>query len=202
MTVTAIRPPVATDTGLPEITPPYVQVHTVWTDMPSILVGRERDIYIRGYSRGCLAYTRKHGGPGASGDAAATMTHEVLQSRRLAFEAARQSYAHRAGMAELRRWAKLNSTPERAAEVDAAGKPARKTPVRKSRPVEPVETPAPTTVPAPMPAMTHAAARQSRRELAASRRAAGLSVSGPDWIAAKIAAGIVDSETRELVSVS
>lgn len=260
--------------GLPEITPPYVQVHTVWTDMPAGLTDRERTAYVRGYSRGCMTYAKKHAAP-----IGPDTPQEERTAIRLDHEENRHPVAHRAGLSELRKWFKLYGTEERAAEI--LPKPARakrtahsvevietvsdvvhaaftrvygavtdtgplcanedrahvlseiETPdgvtcgrcveilerVRATAP-ETVETPetvtpapvvekpkrkrapktAPDTTPAPMPRMTYGAARQSRRELAASRRAAGLSLSGPDWIAAKVAAGIVDGDTRETLA--
>jgi hypothetical protein len=50
---------------------------------------------------------------------------------------------------------------------------------------------APATVPAPMPKMTRAAAKQTRREIAAAMRAEGLRPEGEEWRARCAAAGLV-----------
>lgn len=51
-------------------------------------------------------------------------------------------------------------------------------------------TPAPDTVPAPMPAMTRAARKQTRREIAAAMRAEGLRPEGEEWRRRCAAAGL------------
>lgn len=58
-------------------------------------------------------------------------------------------------------------------------------------PIRPdVDVPAPDTVPAPMPAMTRAARKATRRELAAAMRAEGLRPEGAEWRRRCAAAGL------------
>lgn len=60
-----------------------------------------------------------------------------------------------------------------------------------ARPIVADDVTAPETVPAPMPRMTRAARKATRREIAASMRAAGVKPEGQAWIDACRAAGLV-----------
>lgn len=84
-----------------------------------------------------------------------------------------------------------------ARKATATRKPAARklasvpTPVETPAPVVEVDTStAPATVPAPMPAMTRAARKATRRELAATMRAAGIRPEGDAWREACAAAGL------------
>lgn len=192
MTVTAIRPDVATPDALPSH---YVNI---WTDMPAGLTDREFAAYQRGYSRGQGTYIRKHGGAGVSGDDVQTITREELKRRSLDLEVAMQPTAHRAGMAELRKWLKKYATEERTAVVLAKpAKPATRKPAAKPETVAPVVAVAPESTPVETVAetvtrapMTYAARKQSRRELAVAMRAQGIDPRGGAWENAKREAGI------------
>lgn len=89
---------------------------TEHTDMPAGLTPGEQSAYVRGYSRGCLTYVRKHGAPAVSldGPAPAAGTPErralaaQLREETTAHMIARQDTAHRAGMSALRKYRKTH----------------------------------------------------------------------------------------------
>lgn len=67
------------------------------TDMPADLTIEERKAYVRGYARGAITYTKKHGGP--RGD-----TWEDVHASTLAYMQARHATCHSAGMKMLGTW--------------------------------------------------------------------------------------------------
>lgn len=80
----------------------------VYTDMPPGLTGMEEKAYIRGYAKGCMRYTRKHGAPAIQG---LPVDKDELRRMTIAHGWDQQPTAHRAGMAELRRWREKYPTP-------------------------------------------------------------------------------------------
>lgn len=83
------------------------------TDMPAGLTVEERKAYVRGYARGAMAYTKKHGGP--RGD-----TWEAVHASTLAYMQARHAACHTAGMKMLNIWRERWSEYRQAVAAAAA----------------------------------------------------------------------------------
>lgn len=122
---------------------------TELTDQPAGLTAPESSAYVRGYSRGCLAYVRKHGGPSmvlegpapAAGTPARRQLAAELRTITTAHLIERHPAAHRAGMAALRKYRKTHGIAEPVAPA-APRKPA----ARKPRTLAAVPDPAPAPV--------------------------------------------------------
>lgn len=122
---------------------------TELTDQPAGLTAPESSAYVRGYSRGCLAYVRKHGGPSmvlegpapAAGTPARRQLAAQLREITTAHLIERHPAAHRAGMAALRKYRKTHGI----AEPVAPAAP-RKTSPRNPRALAAVPDPAPVVV--------------------------------------------------------
>jgi hypothetical protein len=200
----------------PTATPDTAQTHTVRTDMPAGLTHDETRAYVRGYSKGALAYARKHGGGGVTVTGEARASAAELSAAMRAHEAERHPSAHRAGLSALRAWVRQYA-PDRLPAVAAAVKgdaPVKSTSTtRKARTTsttrkststptptekEPTAMPTPLAI-APAPTATPAAStdrpvyrtrKVQRRELAAALRARGISPTGDAWEQAKRDAGL------------
>lgn len=151
-----------------------------------------------------------------------------LAEKGRAYRADRHDACHKAGMSAVRSYLRKSGQSGRLAEIVdpcAPAKRARKAPA-KSRKLaavpdvtpEPATVPdelaagidsgrviltvvsdAPATVPAPMPPMTWAARKATRREIAAKLRAQGIRPTGEAWREACRAAGLVSDEVTSNV---
>ena len=165
------------------------------------LTANEYAVAARADGKARLAYKRKHG------FIAADVPVSELAARNAAWELAHRvgydAAAYTAGVSAIKRLHKRYGTLERLTELGIAGRAPRKSAAPVV--VESVETPAPVvlapvveihavpapivvpvsvtpdSVPAPMPAMTRAARKASRLELAARMRAAGMVPAGEPW---------------------
>ena len=74
------------------------------TDMPHGLDDLAAKAYVKGYAKGCMTYTRKHGAPSITGSRGVVVDRVELRRITRAHEWDRHPTAHRAGMRELGRW--------------------------------------------------------------------------------------------------
>lgn len=128
----------------PETTAPAVLGDLTYSSIPAGITRDELHRYRVGFDRGARSFTRKHGGPGvvhdgdaapAPGTAARRMLANQLAERGREYRTERHTTAHKAGMAELRKYVK-RVAPDRLTVIVDPLAPTRKMPA-------PVETPAP-----------------------------------------------------------
>lgn len=93
-----------------------MRTHTAYTSIPEGLTPWERNTYVRGYSKACVAYVRKHGAPALSGPVPmrgperAALGVELAEMAR-AHEAERHPTAHKAGVAAVNKLRKRDGLP-------------------------------------------------------------------------------------------
>lgn len=87
-------------------------------DRPAGLNHLERQAYVRGYAKGCMAWVKKHGSPAIRRKPGEAVDVAALRDRTIDHEWDRHPSAHKAGMAELKRW--QDKYPRAAAEDVAA----------------------------------------------------------------------------------
>jgi hypothetical protein len=159
----------------------------------------------------------------ATGSAAHRAMVAELAAKGRAYREERHPTAHKAGMSSLRSYVRKSGALGRLEEITDPCAPVKGTrkprklaavpaPVETAEPVAEstgdvlaagiesghviiaTVTDTPASVPAPMPAMTWAARKATRRELAAKLRAQGVRPSGEAWISACREAGLISDE--------
>lgn len=99
-TVTKVTAPrVKTTTPTPGTVP--VGRASALTDMPAGLDDLAAKAYVKGYAKGCMTYTRKHGAPSITGSRGVVVDRVELRRITRAHEWDRHPTAHKAGMREL-----------------------------------------------------------------------------------------------------